>query len=64
MQEPGSIARLPAADLERLVIDAITNWLAGDEHTRIAGAQLLGLEERDRHLALRRMISKVEISAD
>ncbi len=64
VQEAGSIARLPAADLERLVIDAINNRLAGDERTRIAGAQLRGMEQRDRRLALRRVISKVEISVD
>ena len=61
-QEAGSIARLPAADLERFVIDAIFDRLAGDERTRIAGAQLMDMEERDRYLALRRVIRKVEVS--
>jgi len=64
VQEAGSITRLPAADLEMLVIEAINNRLASDEHTRVAGAQLMGMEERDRRPALRRVISRVEVSGD
>ena len=63
-QEAGSVARLPAPDLERLVTEAIFDGLAADDRTRVARAQLLDLEQRDRHLALRRVIRKVEVAVD
>ncbi len=61
-QEAGSIARLPARELEQLVMDAVFNALAKDECTRIAAARLDGVKERDRWQALRRVVRRVEVS--
>ena len=47
-QEAGSIARLPARELEQVVINAVFNALAKDERTRLAAARLEEMEERDR----------------
>ena len=60
-QEAGSVARLPASNLEQLVIDAVWEKLGGNERTRVATAQLMGMEEHGRRQALRGMIRKVEV---
>ena len=61
-QEAGSIARLPARELEQVVINAVFNALAKDERTRLAAARLEEMEERDRQQALRRVVRRVEVS--
>ena len=61
-QEAGSIARLPARELEQVVIHAVFNALAKDERTRIAAARLEEMDERDRQQALRRVVRRVEVS--
>jgi site-specific DNA recombinase len=61
-KEAGSIARLPARELEQMVMEAVFNALAKDESTRIAAARLEGLKERDRRQILRRVVSRVEVS--
>jgi site-specific DNA recombinase len=55
-QEAGSIARLPARELEQVVIRAVFSSLTKDERTRIAAARLDEMEERDRQQALRRVV--------
>jgi hypothetical protein len=61
-REAGSIARLPARELEQVVIGAVFNALAKDERTRLAAARLQEMDERDRQQALRRVIRRVEVS--
>jgi site-specific DNA recombinase len=61
-QEAGSIARLPARELEQVVIRAVFSALARDERMRIAAARLDEMEERDRQRALRRVVRRVEVS--
>lgn len=61
-QEAGSIARLPARELEQVVTRAVFSALAKDERTRIAAARLDEMEERDRQQALRRVVRRVEVS--
>ncbi len=61
-QEAGSIARLPARELEQVVTNAMFNALAGDERTRVAAARLDRMGQRDRQQALRRVVRRVEIS--
>jgi hypothetical protein len=50
-QEAGSIARLPAHELEQVVINTVFNALAKDERTRSVAAQLEEMGERDRRQA-------------
>jgi site-specific DNA recombinase len=47
-QEAGSIARLPARELEQVVFNAVFNALAKDERTRLAAARLEEMGERVR----------------
>ena len=61
-QEAGSIARLPARELEQVVTNAVFNALARDERTRVAAARLDGMGQRDRQQALRRVVRRVEVS--
>ena len=61
-REAGSIARLPARELEQVVINAALNALIKHERTRIAAVRLEEMEERDRRQALRRVLCRVEIS--
>src|SRR5262249_30782350 len=61
-QEAGSIARLPAQELERAVINAVLNALAKDERTRLAVARLEEIGARDRQQALRRVLTRIEVS--
>ena len=61
-QEAGSIARLPAHELEQVVINAVSNALAKDERTRLAAAQLEEMGERERRQALRRVLRRIEVS--
>jgi site-specific DNA recombinase len=61
-QEAGSIARLPARELEQVVTNAVFNALARDEQTRVAAARLDGMGQRDRQQALRRLLRRVEVS--
>ena len=61
-QEAGSIARLPARELEQVVADAVFNALAKDDGTRVATARLEEMEEGDRRQALRRVVRRVEVS--
>jgi site-specific DNA recombinase len=61
-QEAGSIARLPARELEQVVTNAVFNALARDECTRVAAARLDGMGQRDRQQALRRVVRRVEVS--
>jgi site-specific DNA recombinase len=61
-QEAGSIARLPAHELEQVVINAVSNALAKDERTRLAAAQLEEMGERDRRQALRRVLRRIEVA--
>jgi len=61
-QEAGSIARLPAHELEQVVINAVSHALAKDERTRLAAAQLEEMGERDRRQALRRVLRRIEVS--
>jgi DNA invertase Pin-like site-specific DNA recombinase len=61
-QEAGSIARLPAPELEQLVINAVSHALAKDERTRLAAAQLEEMGERDRRQALRRVLRRIEVA--
>ena len=60
-QEAGSVARLPASNLEQLVIGAVWEKLGDNERTRVAAAELMALEERGRRQALRGVIHKVEV---
>jgi site-specific DNA recombinase len=60
--EAGSIARLPARELDQVVINAVFNALAKDEQTRLAAARLEEMDERDRQQALRRVVRRVEVS--
>jgi hypothetical protein len=60
--EAGSIARLPAHELEQVVIHAVSNALAKDERTRLAASQLEEMGERDRRQALRRVLRRIEVS--
>jgi site-specific DNA recombinase len=62
VQEAGSIARLPARELEQVVTNAVFNALGKDERTRVAAARLDGMGQRDRQQALRRVVRRVEIS--
>jgi site-specific DNA recombinase len=61
-QEAGSIARLPARELEQVVTNAVFNALARDERTRVAAARLDGMGQRDRQQALRGVVRRVEVS--
>ena len=61
-QEAGSIARLPARELEQVVINAVFNALAKDERTRLAAARLEEMGERDRRQALRRVLRRIEVA--
>jgi site-specific DNA recombinase len=61
-QEAGSIARLPARELEQVVINAVFNAVAKDERTRLAAARLKAMGERDRQQALRRLLRRIEVS--
>jgi hypothetical protein len=61
-QEAGNIARLPAHELEQMVIDAVFKALAKDERTRLATAQLKEMGERDRRQALRRVLRRIEVA--
>jgi DNA invertase Pin-like site-specific DNA recombinase len=61
-QEAGSIARLPARELEQVVMDAVFDVLAKDERTRRAASQLSEVGRRDREQALRRVVRRVEVS--
>jgi len=60
-QEAGSVARLPASNLEQLVINAVWKKLGDNERTRVGAAQLMAMEERGRRQTLRGMIRKVEV---
>jgi site-specific DNA recombinase len=61
-QEAGSIARLPARELEQVVMDAVFDMLAKDERTRRAASQVNELGQRQREQALRRVVRRVEVS--
>jgi site-specific DNA recombinase len=61
-REAGSIARLPAHELEQVVINAVSHALAKDERTRLAAAQLEEMGERDRRQALRRVLRRIEVA--
>jgi site-specific DNA recombinase len=61
-QEAGSIARLPARELEQVVMDAVFDVLAKDERTRRAASQVNELGQRQREQALRRVVRRVEVS--
>jgi site-specific DNA recombinase len=61
-QEAGNIARLPARELEKMVMDAVFDVLAKGERTRLAAARLQELGERERHQALRRVLRRIEVS--
>jgi DNA invertase Pin-like site-specific DNA recombinase len=61
-QEAGSIARLPARELEQVVMDAVFDGLAKDERTRRDASQLSQLGRRHREQALRRVLRRVEVS--
>jgi DNA invertase Pin-like site-specific DNA recombinase len=61
-REAGSIARLPAHELEQVVINAVSHALAKDERTRLAAAQLEEMGERDRWQALRRVLRRIEVA--
>jgi site-specific DNA recombinase len=60
--EAGSISRLPAHELEQVVIDAVFDVLAKDERTRLAAARLKEMGERARQQALRRVLRRIEVS--
>jgi hypothetical protein len=62
-REAGSIARLPARELEQVVMDAVFDMLAKDERTRRAASQVSALGQREREQALRRVVRRVEVSA-
>jgi site-specific DNA recombinase len=57
-----SIARLPAHELEQVLINAVSHALTKDERTRLAAAQLEEMGERDRRQALRRVLRRIEVS--
>src|SRR5262249_29893394 len=61
-QEAGSIARLPARELEQVVMDAVFDVLAKDERTRRVASHLSELGQREREQALRRVVRRVEVS--
>jgi site-specific DNA recombinase len=61
-QEAGSIARLPARELEHVVMDAVFDMLAKDERTRRAASELRELGQRKREEAVRRVVCRVEVS--
>src|SRR5262245_16211834 len=61
-QEAGSIARLPAHELEQVVINAMFNAFAKDERTRLAAVQLEEMRGRDRRQVLRRILRRIEVA--
>jgi site-specific DNA recombinase len=61
-QEAGTVARLPARELEQVVANAVFNALARNERTRVAAARIGEMGQRDRQLALRRVVRRVEVS--
>ena len=61
-EEAGSLPRLPAHDLEKLVADTVRKSLANDGRTRIVAARFEGLDEGERHWFLRQIVRRVIVA--
>jgi len=63
-QEAGSISRLPAPDLEKVVTEAVLTRLTEDPATRIMAITIREAPEREKHNSLRQIIRRVEVAKD
>jgi len=60
-QEAGSVPRLPAADLEKVVAEAVLNHLTADPTTRAKAVALKAGSDHERHNGLREVIKRVQL---
>ncbi len=61
-EAPGSLARIPAHELEHLVADQALAALAADSRTKAIVADAQNGEDQDRYALLRRVLKRVELS--
>jgi hypothetical protein len=61
-KEAGSIARLPARELEQVVINAVLDALGKNERTRLAAGRLEQMGEHDRRQSLRRLLRRIAVT--